>query len=576
MTEHLAELFSVIEASEIDKACYLSLGQLAPKFVGLEFQLAEKMMIRVVAAVTHLSNSEVVEVYKQIGDLGQTLEVLASKNPRLLVDQKLSLTQVFNRLIEIAKESGKGSQERKIVGITNLLQSVDVLSTKFLVRIPLKKLRLGFSDMTILDGLSWMSQGNKTLRPELEHAFNVRADIGQIAQIFKSEGIEAINKIIPVPGTPIRPAKATPLSSAQEVFEKLKDQLALEPKFDGFRVQIHFDKDRDFRIKKEESLSLFETAKEKTLPVQIFSRNLDNITHMFPELVSSAENLSVNSIILDGEAVAIDIQTGQILDFQETVKRKRKHDISEVSAKIPLRAYIFDILYLNGKSLIKLSFSERRKYLVDIFKEIKPDSSLTLAEQEVVDNVPAFQSFFQRMAKGGLEGLMAKKIDASYRAGARDFTWVKYKLATQTELADTVDAIVMGYFKGKGKWTQFGMGKVLVGIPVDGKIISLSKVGSGFSEESMKEMVKRCTKFETPVKPKEYEVDKSLIPDVWVDPGILIEIKADSISKSPIYKTGLSLRFPRFVHFRDDKDISEATTLKEVKGFAKEQENRDY
>jgi DNA ligase 1 len=566
MTEKLSQLFLNASFEEIDKICYLSLGMLAPKFKSLEMQLAEKMMIRSMASTLKISVKQVTNSFKQSGDLGLSYQNLA-QNSNSLIKQSLSVSQVFDKMLAIAKDNGIGSQERKLLAMADLLKSLDDLSGKFVVRIVLKKLRLGFSDMTIIDALSWMETGDKSLRPEIEHAFNVRADIGQIAQIFKKEKIVGISKIIPQPGTPIRPAKATPLTQATEIMKKMSGKTALEPKFDGFRVQIHLDKNRDFKLETEGDLSLF--SQDKQAYVQIFSRNLDNTTHMFPDLVKAAQNLPVNSIILDGEAIAIDPKTGKMLDFQETVKRKRKHDIGEVSKKIPLKAFIFDILFLNGESLVKTPFVKRRQLLEEVFKNIDKKSALALTQQKITDQIEEFNQFFQKMANEKLEGLMSKKLNSPYKAGARDFTWVKYKLGMQSEMADTVDAVVMGYFKGQGKWTKFGLGKVLVGIPKNGQIISLSKVGSGFSEEAIVEMVKKCKQVKVLKKPKNYQVDKNLIPDVWVEPKIIIEIRADSVSRSSLYATELSLRFPRFMKFRDDKNLSEATNLEELKQIAK-------
>jgi len=568
MTQVLADLFAKLSADEIDKVCYLSLGMLKPKFIGLELQIAEKMMIRALAQVLRLNTQVINAVFKETGDLCSAAHKLAQLQKLLIHTRALTITQVYNELVLIAQENGIGSQDRKVSRIVKLLGQMDEQSITYLVRIPLKKLRLGFSDMTILDGLSWMQTGNKSLRPQLEQAYNIRADIGQIAQIFKSDGLAVIEKIEPQTGTPIVPSRATPLLDPTEILEKMQGKCALEPKFDGFRVQIHIDKSKQFHSETGNALGLFTEAEAKPY-VEIFSRNMDNMTYMFPDLVAAAQALPVSSAILDGEALAFNPKTGESLDFQETVKRKRKHNIESMKEEIPLRAYIFDVIYLNQQSLISLPLEQRRKQLEMVFGS-QQNQTLQLAQQKIVNNPEAFQTFFESVASDGLEGVMAKKLDAPYKAGARDFTWVKYKVGMQSSLADTVDAIVMGYFKGQGKWTQFGLGKILVGVPDEnGKILSISKVGSGFSEKSIIEMVKRCQKIEISQPPIEYVVDKSLIPDIWVKPEILVEIRADSISRSTLYTTALSLRFPRFIRFRDDKQITEATTLRQVQDFVK-------
>ena len=346
----------------------------------------------------------------------------------------------------------------------------------------------------------------------------------------------------------------------------MDQQSLLEPKYDGFRVQIHLDKSRSMPL--EEEGSLF--AQDPKPYVQIFSRNLDNITYMFPELVEAVAQLNVESIILDGEAIAVDPQTGTLLDFQETIKRKRKHNIDQMAKDIPLNAFIFDLLYLNGTSYISTSLTKRRQALQHVFETSPQNDSLQVTPYKIVQQPDQFQQYFNDIAADGLEGVMAKKVNAPYRAGARDFTWVKFKVGMQTHMADTVDAVIMGYFKGQGKWAKFGLGKILIGLPNSDQIYSLSKVGSGLSEETIKELVNRLEKIKTDQPPTQYHVDKNLIPDVWVKPQQVIEIRADSISKSPIYTAGLSLRFPRFIRFRDDKSIEDATSIKELKIIAGE------
>ena len=564
MTEILATIFIQTEADEIDKACYLSLGMLAPKFANLELNVAEKMMVRSISIATNHTPDQITAMFKQTGDLGEVTFNLLNQHHHQ--DSQLSIEQVYQQLIKVANFSGTGSQDLKINTIAKLIKLSDPLSAKYIVRIPIKKLRLGFSDMTILDALSWMQTKDKTLRKPLEAAFNVRADIGQIAKTFKLKGIETIQSIIPKPGTPIRPAKATPLLEPADILTKMDQQSLLEPKYDGFRVQIHLDKSRSMPL--EEEGSLF--AQDPKPYVQIFSRNLDNITYMFPELVEAVAQLNVESIILDGEAIAVDPQTGTLLDFQETIKRKRKHNIDQMAKDIPLNAFIFDLLYLNGTSYISTSLTKRRQALQHVFETSPQNDSLQVTPYKIVQQPDQFQQYFNDIAADGLEGVMAKKVNAPYRAGARDFTWVKFKVGMQTHMADTVDAVIMGYFKGQGKWAKFGLGKILIGLPNSDQIYSLSKVGSGLSEETIKELVNRLEKIKTDQPPTQYHVDKNLIPDVWVKPQQVIEIRADSISKSPIYTAGLSLRFPRFIRFRDDKSIEDATSIKELKIIAGE------
>jgi DNA ligase-1 len=561
MTDILARIFSECSSEEIDKVCYLSLGILAPKYEGLEFNLAGKMMIRVLAKAAGVGEGEVKRVNKEAGDLGKAASKLFGR--KRIKGKDLKVGEVFRKLVVIAKEGGKGSVGRKIKMMATLFGEVDWLSVKYLARIPLGRLRLGFSEMTVLDALSWMKKKNKSLRGELERAFNVLADIGKVAQVFKAKGLTGIKNIKSEVGVPIRAAKAERLPTAEKILEKMEGGCAIEPKMDGFRVQIHIDKKRKFELAGKTNMGLFEDKKKYY--VRIFSRNLENTTYMFPDIVEAAQKIKVSSAILDGEAIAYDTKTQKFLPFQETVQRKRKHGVGEKVKEMPLKVFVFDLLYLNGKTLIFEPFEERRKMLEWVLKKSKGEEmGILLTEQKKVSKEEEFNEFFKQMVGEGLEGLVAKKLEAVYQAGARNYNWVKYKRAMKGELTDTVDCVVMGYYKGRGKRTSFGVGAFLVGVVGKEKILSTSKVGTGLTEEEWREMYKRCEKLKAVKKPADYEVNKNLNPDVWCKPGLVVEIEADEITRSPIHKAGLALRFPRLKRFRDDKDVREATKVGEL------------
>ncbi|PIS08782.1 DNA ligase [Candidatus Beckwithbacteria bacterium CG10_big_fil_rev_8_21_14_0_10_34_10] len=564
MTAVLADLFKQSQKDEIDKVCYLSLGRLAPKYEGIEFNLAEKMMVRIIARSTKFEEKEVLAAFKEIGDLGDVIKRFKKTKD----DFNLSVSDVFEMLFKIAQDSGTGSQERKIKKMAELLEKLDSLSAKYIARIPVNRLRLGFSDMTVLDALSWMENQDKSLRPELERAFNVLADVGKIAFVFKTKGIKGIKKIKSEVGIPIRAALAERLKKPEEILEKMDGQCALEPKMDGFRCQIHFDRSKKFKLKDETNLSLFEN-KEKYF-VRIFSRNLDNTTHMFPEIIKAVQKLKVDNAILDGEAIAFDPQTKKFLSFQETVQRKRKHGILEKAIEVPLKVFVFDILYLNNKPLLNMTFKQRRTLLEKILNKSKgEEKAIILTRQIIVKKPNEFNQFFEKVVSEELEGLMAKKLDAVYQAGNRNFNWVKYKVGMQSDLADTIDCVVMGYYKGKGKRTNFGIGAFLVGIVDKNKFLTVSKIGIGLTDKQWREIHKRCQKLKTYKKPKEYQVNKNINPDVWCKPGLIVEIEADTITRSPIHTAKLALRFPRLKRFRDDKSLNETTKKNELERLLK-------
>lgn len=540
MTEILAELLKKSETSEVDKVCYLSLGRLAPLYAGVEFNLAEKMMIRVLAQAYDKGEEEIKKKYKKLGDLGDTAAFF-DKRERA---KPMSVSQVHERLYEIATESGEGSVERKINKMVRLLDDLDAQSAKYVVRIPIGKLRLGFLDLTILDALSWMIAGDKSKRVEIEEAFNVRADIGQIAQMIKRKGLKGLTGVKVSLGVPVMPALCQRLPTAEEMVEKL-GKMAVEPKYDGQRLTIHFKKGK---------------------MAKMFTRNLEDVTHMFPDLIEALpKEVRVKSAILDGEAIGFDPKTGKFLPFQETIKRKRKYQIGETAKEIPLKFFCFDILYKDGQDLLKVPFSKRRKILEKILSST--NKTIVLSPQVVTDNPQELRKHHDEQIKKGLEGVVVKKWEAAYDPGRRGYTWVKFKQEKGKKgggLADTLDCVVMGYYRGKGKRAGFGIGAFLVGVRKAGQFLTISKIGTGLSDEQWREMKKRSRKWEVGSRPKQYLVDKNLTPDVWLSPGIVVEIEADNITKSPIHVAQYALRFPRLIRFRDDKTPSQATTLAEA------------
>ena len=561
MTEILAELFKECKEEEIAKICYLSLGRLLPQYEGLEFQMAEKMMEKAVAKALGVEIEKIIRENKKLGDLGETAQQLKiegkSKKQEKLWEtgevKEQGVMQVYERLLEIAKESGAGSVERKVDKMAVLIEDLDELSVRFVVRIPLGKLRLGFSEMTILDALSWMEKKDKSLRVRFEDAFNVLADIGEIAQRARASGIRGVTGVKPKLGTPIIPALCQRLGTAEEIVEKL-GKMAVEPKYDGTRLQVHFK-----QIKGDKG-KLF---------VRIFTRNLENVTHMFPDLTRALDKeIKVNEAIFDGEGLGFDPRSGKYLPFQETIQRKRKHDIEKMVKEIPFKYFIFDLLYYNGESLIQEPFEKRRSILEKIVRV--SNKTILISPQIVTDNAEALRKYHREQITRGLEGIVAKKWQSPYEPGRRNFKWVKYKQEETKKgagLADTVDCVVMGVSRGRGKRAAFGVGSFLVGVKKDESFVTVTNIGTGLSDEQFRELDKRSQKVKVKEKPKNYLVDKNQEPDTWVEPKIVVEIQADNITQSPIHTAGLALRFPRLVRFRDDKSASEITTAHELESL---------
>ena len=550
ITRILAELFKKLTPDEIEKVVYLLQGKVRPAYEGIDFGMAEKMIIKAAVSALNIEKSFFEKEFKRIGDLGKTIEYF-KKQYRSFEEKDLETIVVYEIFYHLATSSGVGSQEVKINFLAQLIRQMDSLSSRFLVRLPTGNIRMGFSDMTVLDAYSWMLKGDKSLRPVIEKAYHVRPELGFIGRIIKEKGIEFLNKIKPKLFTPIIMMKAERLSSAAEILKQI-GQCLVEPKFDGFRLAVHYSK-----------------AKQE---VRLYSRSLEDVTHMYPDIVSGVKKqVKADEIIFEGEAVGYNTKTGEFLPFQETAQRKRKYEIEKMAKEVPLRLFSFELLYKDGESFINKSFIERRKALEDsiITKKNLLKETVVVADEEKVNEESRLEKLFDEAIKKGLEGIIAKKIDGVYKPGAREWNWIKYKRSYSAKIRDTIDCLVMGYDYGKGKRTDFGIGAFLVGVLDEKKdqFVTIAKIGTGLTDKEWKQLRIKSYKLRVKEKPKNYFVNKMMECDVWAEPKIIVEIRSDEITKSPVHTAGLALRFPRLERFRDDKNPQEVTTLKELKSM---------
>ncbi len=549
ITRILGDLLGAATPIEAGIIATLSLGELRPAYKNIPFAIAEKNAIRAVAQFLGEPTDEIVIAMKEAGDLGSVLGA-RSWNPAA----SLSVEQVYERLERIALLHGTGSQDSKIQSLSLLFRDLDQLSAKYCLRIIMGKLRLGFSDMTILDALSWMHVGDKSLHAQLEQAYNVCADIGIIATTLKSSGLPAIETMGIHIGVPVRPAAAERLPTAAAIIEKLGPCVA-EPKIDGFRLQVHI-----------------KHTGTATPIVAFFSRNLQNMSPMFPELTEACLHLPVSSIIAEGEAIAYDPNTDNFLPFQETVKRRRKHDIASIMEEFPLQLFLFDILYLDGESMLNMPFRERRKILQAILAKTR-SNHVRCIQEIAVTTAKQLEVYFNATITDGLEGVVVKRPDTAYTPGKRNFNWIKLKRIEHGHLDDTIDCVVLGYYVGEGKRSGFGLGAFLVGVydKSQDMFVTIAKIGTGMTDIEWVALKKRCDTLAVPQRPKNVQCAEALAPDVWTVPEIMCVIRADEITRSPLHtagkqgdQPGYALRFPRFITYRDDKSATEATTVDEI------------
>jgi DNA ligase-1 len=545
ITEILSRLIKDSDNSEIEPTINLIMGQLAPSFKSIVFNIADNMMLQSLSKAYDIDLIEVKKLYKQSGDLGLTAEKLASSKKLQATSHELSISNVYQKLLKIALLEGEGSVDQKINAMADLLKQIDKKSSRFLARIPVGRLRLGFSDKTIIDAVSWSLKGDKSLNKSITNAYEVYPDIAYLTCQIKKSGISAISKITPKIGVPVKPMLAARLKSPEDMIKKM-DKVAIEPKFDGLRVQIHYQKDKN---------------------IKAFTRNLNEISEMFPELNNLSKYIKASSAILDSEAVGLDPATMKMVDFQHTMQRRRKHEIRGSADKTPIRFQLFDLLLVDNKSLMQKAYIDRRKNLEKI---IKTNKTFVVDKKIITDDPEVITDKHSEYLKSGLEGAMIKKIDSNYVSGRTGWRWVKMKEveSSHAKLSDTIDAVIMGYTQGRGKRAQFGLGQFLAGVRQNDNFVTITKVGTGLSEDQLQNLANKLNKITVSQKPKNYEVHKDLEPDYWVEPQVVVELAADEITNSPKHTARLALRFPRLIRLREDKSAFDATTLKELKALS--------
>lgn len=543
ITAILSELFEKTSKDEIKEVVYLSLGVLAPNYESILLNFAEKMVLKSIAIGSKTDETEILNTYKKTGDLGETAQQFFKENNA----NKLTVHDVFQKLVEIAKISGEGSQEEKLNKMSELFKNLDSLSLRFVARIPVGKLRLGFSEKTIIDALS---NSDKEKAKRIEEAFNIRPDIGYISELAKDD---KLNQVSPKIGVPVVPMLAQRLNSTTEMVKKM-GRVAVEPKFDGLRIFIHFKRDgiskgRDF--------------------VTIFTRNMNAIDiNTFPELLEVGKYIKADEIILDTEAVGVDYERERFLDFQKTIQRRRKHEVEATRDEVPLQFQVFDCIYIDGQSLIEMPYTKRRE---EIVKSVVNGKLLRIDDITFTQDPELIKSLHQKYLQLGLEGVVVKKENGKYVSGRTGWNWVKMKEeeGKRGKLVDTVDAVIMGATSGKGKRAGFGVGQFLVGIKDGDDYKTITKVGTGLTDDLFKELNQRLKDIISKDKPKEYQIHKDLLPDFFVLPKVIVELAADEITVSPKHSSGYALRFPRLIKFRDDKSEKETTTLDEIKKLFK-------
>ncbi|EFA01343.2 DNA ligase isoform X1 [Tribolium castaneum] len=591
--EILSNFFrSVILLSPDDllPSLYLCLNKLGPAYEGLELGVAETSLMKAIASSTGRSMSQIKTDCQELGDLGLVAEQSKTNQRMLFQPARLTVFGVFEKLKEIAKLTGHASQTKKIEKIQTMFVACKKSEARFLIRSLTGKLRIGLAEQSVLQALALACTLNPPNSKSPVKSVNVAKKIAsddfkenydKLALILKttycecpnydmiiprllSDGIEKLPEYCKLtPGIPLKPMLAHPTKGIQEVLHRFDGlKFTCEWKYDGERAQIHI------------------SGKD----VFIFSRNQENNTSKYPDIISRIDKCKdekVQSCVLDCEAVAWDRERKVILPFQILSTRKRK-DADESSIKVQVCVFMFDLLYLNGESLVKKPFIERRNLLKEHFKEVEGEwCFVTSLDTNTMEEV---QEFLEESIKGNCEGLMVKTLEkeATYEIAKRSHNWLKLKKDYLDSCGDTLDLVVIGGYLGKGKRTGTYGGFLLACYDQESEEFqSICKIGTGFSDEALQQHSEFLKNHVIQGPKPYYRFDGSHEPDHWFDSVQVWEVKCADLSLSPVHRAGIgivdsekgiSLRFPRFVRIREDKSSEEATSSQQVASMYSNQE----
>lgn len=549
MTSILTTLLKQTSISNISKIIYLTQGKLKPEHEGIEIGISDKLALKAIHLTSGKNAIELENEYKKVGDVGKVAEIASKSKPQsTLFSEPLTVERVYETLERISNVTGSKSIETKIRYLNNIIADSEPIEAKYIMRTVVGKLRLGIADQTVLDALAEAFTEDKRNKKELESAYNITSDLGKIANIVASNGLKAVKELKLKVGNPIRPMLAERLSSANEIIEKI-GECAIEYKLDGERLQIHKSKDE----------------------TRIYSRRLENITIQYPDVIKIVNNqIRAKEVIVEAEAVAINSKTKEYLPFQQLMHRRRKHGIEKAIKQYPISLNFFDVLYCDNKEIMNESYSNRRRILEGI---VKVDEVVKVVPSKISDNPEEIEEFMENAIKDGCEGLVAKKLSSKYRAGAREYSWIKLKRDYKNFIEDSFDLVIIGAFYGKGKRAgKYGTYLLAAYDKENDLFRSITKIGSGFTDEDLEEFPKILEKDK--INNKHQKVDSNIKADVWFTPNMVIEIIASEITLSPIHTcsinnirkgSGLALRFPKFKgKIRKDKSPKDSTESKEV------------
>ncbi|KAK5577110.1 hypothetical protein RB653_002048 [Dictyostelium firmibasis] len=585
--EHLTNLFRsimLLSPKDLVMVIYLSINKIGPSYQSKELGIGEHVLIKSLAESTGRSVDVIKQELTEVGDLGIIAQNSRSTQTLMGKPTPLTIQSVFKTFQQIADLSGTGGQQKKKDLIKKLLVSCKDCETLYIIRSLQGKLRIGLAERSVLMALAKSVFVTPPVENGGQQILDIRKQMKQeefeeryqsvvskvtraysqlpnydlfVPHLIAINGIDNILSTCSLKvGIPVKPMLAQPTTGISQMLDRFSDmEFTCEFKYDGERAQIHRLPDGT---------------------THIYTRNLEDYTQKYPDIIANINKFigpNVKSFILDCEAVAFDAATKKILSFQVLSTRARKSvQLSQI--KVPVCVFAFDLLYLNGQSLIDEPLIKRREHLVENF--IASDGVFAFAKYSNISDVNDIQSYLEEAVEGNCEGLMVKtlKEKSIYEPSRRSYNWLKIKKDYMQGMTDSLDLVPIGAWYGKGKRTgTYGAYLLACYDENNEEFQTLCKIGTGFSDEQL-------TNFTNDLKPhvinqprNQFRIADSIKPDVWFSPTQVWEVLAADLSISPVHTAatgmldpnkGIALRFPRFIRTRPDKSPEDATSSDQV------------
>jgi len=551
----ISEFLKIIPEEELSHTVLLLQGLVFPNWDDRKIGIAARLVIKSINKATGINSEKVEKDWTKIGDLGDVAENLVKEKKQItLFSKSLTVKKVFDNIRKLSALEGEGTVDKKVGLIAELLTSAKPIEAKYIIRTLLEELRVGTASGTLRDAIVWayfkeeagVSYDEKEKQIEVDDreiynkiAYDMSNDFSLVAKSAKKGNLEDIELEV---GVPIKVMLGPKEPDAKTALERVGTPAQAEFKYDGFRMNIHKNKDK----------------------IALFTRNLENVTKQFPDVVKFIkEHVKGESFILDSECVGYSPKTGKYLPFQNISQRiKRKYDIESMAKEFPVELNIFDCMYYNGENLLKEPFEKRRSLIEKIVKQ--ETKKIVLSKSKIVKTPEEVSKFFKESLNAGNEGLMLKKLDAPYKPGARVGYMVKLK-----ETEEPLDLVITEAEWGEGKRTKWFSSFTLACRDENGDFVEIGKVGTGIKEkteggvsfEELTELLKPL------VLSQKGKVAK-------VKPRIVVEIAYEEIQKSPTYSSGYALRFPRVLRLREDRSPEDVADISYIEEYFLKQRKR--